>query len=225
METKSTKSLLLGLFCSNPHKLPGNYPELNSIRRRAVEEKSYHRPYSSNKGKVRIYQGIFLGIGFLFLILAGVANTRTASWHCNLYFANGVAIKTLMGSFALLLSISAFGLAFSMRPERETVAYFVKRAKRNLHRTYMREKGLWGWKRFLLFGEKQSQLRHTYLEIKDRLKERGEETLLLMGQIKRMEEYDRETKESLFNKALLELHDQLHSLTQSFCNRTTSKYS
>lgn len=223
--TNTTPSLLLGVFCCEGHKThektAQSYPELYDLREQIEIERNgpHHRPYSANKSKVMSYQGIFLAFSLIFLTLAGLLHFKTTNWTCSLFFGNFMMIKTFITTLSLFFFFSSMWVALSMRIERETINHLAKRAKKRLSKLYAKIRAENGFSSFYFLDDPKSAfLRQLYRETRDRIEDRREETLLLFSRIKNSQDVDPEIKEDLYNQAVLEFHDQLHTILLDFKN-------
>lgn len=222
-ELKIQPSLLLGVFCPEGGKslvkTDNSYPELYDLREQIEIERNgpHHRPYSTNKKRVMAYQGIFLGFSLIFLTLAGLMCFKTTNWTCSLLFGNIMMIKTFIITFSFFLFLASVWTALSMRTEREAVNHLAKRAKKRLRAVYARKQAELGVTSIFSHSDpKAAFLKQLYKEARDKIQDRLEETLLLFSRIKDSKEVDPESKEDLYNQAILEFHDLLYAIILEF---------
>lgn len=188
------------------------YPDLTPFR-----EPPHHRPYTTNKHKVRLYQAGFLLFGMVFLTLAGLIYFKTTNWTCALYFGNCMAVKMIVITLCLFFSFISISTSLNMRTEKEAINHLAKRAKYRLRRTYLRIKAQLGLTSLFSFNDQNAQyLKQIYLDTREIIADRQAETLHLFYRIKNSHEIDPEIKEDLYNQAILEFHDQLFSIVLSF---------
>ena len=106
-----------------------------------------------------------------------------------------------------MLSAAAFGIAYCIRTEREAKNQLIKRAKRKLKRILYKKMAL---------CENYKQLRHEYAAALDKVSESKETAILLFQQISYYHNLSYSEKAVLFNQAILELNDRLHTIINKF---------
>lgn len=221
-----TYSLLIGLYHNHPTRArdnalnPIHYHELNKFRQEIEDNKSgpHHRPFETEKKRSLIYRLIFIGLGFIFFILSLMVYGHTVNWSYSFLFENCMVPKFFICSLCLILSITAFGIGFAIRPEREAAARLVRRGQLKLKRIYNKKLAEIDAKN----SEQAHILRQIYLDFLDKILDSKMVTLLLLTEIankdKTIEPAD------LFNQAILELNDALHLLIQQFNKKLTEIY-
>ncbi len=221
-------SLLLGVFCCEKHKAQSvsyskgkHYPELYDIKEQIAKDKNgpHNRPYSANKHKVSLYRALFFSFGLFFITLAGLIHFKTTNWSCSMFFSNCMMVKTLICTLSIFFSLSAFFIGLTMSTEKEAINHLYRRALLRLAKVYHRKKIEYGLGLFFALGKKYHKaaaLKQYYEEARDKVKNQRTESLLLIERIKSRRENDAVAKEDLFNQVILELHDQLHDIIQTF---------
>lgn len=111
---------------------------------------SYYELYYSKKRLGKLYRGIFLGFGLLFLILANIVYFKTSGGIYQVYFNNFELIKTFSYSLCLFLSLGAFGISYSIRPKNEAIeALMIYIEKKSREKTSALQKEFLPSKKFI----------------------------------------------------------------------------
>lgn len=199
-----------------------HYPSLTRFRQqlRSMEICALHRPYSQQKKSAAVYRTVFIGIALIFLTLMIIILCQKVAWFFSTFLNNHYFAKGILCSICALFSIASLFIGINIRTEKEAVQFLWRRAYRRICRIHTRKRSGLGWKRFLAFfpdhKEKDTEIEHDYHDAVEKMHEVKEHTLVLLDQIRKSKQLDREEKENLLNEGLLEMRDQLNRIVASF---------
>lgn len=195
--------------------LAENYSDLNQFRQQIEVEKSgpHHKPYEAMHKQAFRYRLIFLGIGILFILLGLLVYQHSINWlSYSLIFSSFHTAKTVAYGICFLFAFFAFGIAYSIRAEREAQNLLIKRAKRKLTRILRKKTPL----RWVAIGKQYHPIKCAYDRALDKIQESKEVATLLFQQISYSHHLNPNQKAILFNQAILELNDRLHHIINKF---------
>lgn len=195
--------------------LAESYPDLNHFRRQIEVEKSgpHHKPYEAMQKQALHYRLIFTGIGVLFMLLGILVYQHSINWlSYSLIFSSFHTAKTVAYGICFLFAFSAFGIAYSIRAEREAQNQLIRRAKRKLTRILRKKMPL----RLIAVGKEYHPIKCAYDRALDKMHESKEVTTVLFQQISYSHHLNYNQKAILFNQAILELNDRLHHIINKF---------
>lgn len=202
-----SKNKLLAKF--NP--LQSRYNELNLFRNGAVEGVNlYHHPYTSKKKTVTIYRIVFLTFAVLFGVLGVTTLSVSSTLSCG-FFSLPTTLKGLVMTLCILLSLASFLIGITLRTDKEAIIHTYNHWRRKLKTYYSR-------KRLSLVGPNKhlvKTLRQSYKEVREKMREKQDETLHLIGKIG-SSPLSKEEKETLLNQAIAEFHERLKFLSHGF---------
>ncbi len=187
------------------------YSELDLFRNGAVEGvKLYHHPYTSKKKSVAIYRIVFLTFAILFGVLGVTTLSLPSTLSCG-FFSLPTTLKGLIMTLCIVLSLASFLLGISLRTDKEAIVHSYNHWRRKLKTYYARKRlSLVGPHRHLAKG-----LRQTHKEVQEKMREKRDETLHLIGKIG-SSPLSKEEKETLLNQAIAEFHERLKFLAHGF---------
>lgn len=228
--TTNPTSLLFSLYHHSQqpaqNDLPiRNYKELNKFRQKVEEQKCgpHHQPYQASQKRALSYKAVFFALGILFLFLSYFLYSHTMIWSGNLFFVDFSATKTVICLFTLLLSGLSFILGLAIHGEREAVHKITHRAKNKLRRIYSYKRDEYGLSAFStgLDSKKNAIAKRTLHEAIAKVNDSKKAVCVLLRQIRETKGLDKATLEKLFNQAILEFNDKLHSIIYEFKNKLT----
>jgi hypothetical protein len=195
MQNKNKKILQL-----DDEKTSQAYPDLKDFK----ESQSGPQPlYMEKKKTVIRYRTVFFFFGILFVAFGIFIFSKYPIWIMS-------GIKPIICLITFLLGIASFTVALALRYEREAVRALTHKAEDKLFKAYVERKGQIDGNSHLPFLELMKHkfaLRNPYLAAKAKIKTQEYETIHLMDRIVKAP-IDLESKEKLFNQALLELDDK-----------------
>lgn len=218
-------------FIAKPSVTLKRYADLDLFRQQIEQSKAgfHHQPYTSNKRNTRFYRTIFFGFAVFFLGLSMTAMAIPSALGCGFLFSSCTVVKGMIVTACTLLSLSALTLALRLRPEKEAVAYYVRKTKTHIATIYARKKIRMGIKSIFAFlgpnKLKAAALSQMYHEVNDKINDKKDETLHLVHRITTAETLSNEEKEDLLNQAIEEFNEKLQALTQSFRHATPPHFS
>lgn len=230
VQTYNPKSLLISLHhyhqshptsASNKDLSARSYFELNKFRQKIEEEKSgpHHQPYQAGRKKAITYRTIFYGLGLLFLFLCIFMYTQTMTWAGTMIFVNYTATKMILCVFTFILAIAACIVGQSIKTEKEAANQLIHRAQNKIRRILSYKKAEFGLTRFLSFGrqfKKHIAAKEAFHNAWEKTRESKKITYALLEHIAHTKGLDNPTMEKLFNQAILELNDKLHTIISDF---------
>ena len=160
------------LFTAKLASVPRHYPELEQFKQLIKHSKNinHSHPYTANKTRVLIYRLIFLSISFIFLTLGFLIFWKIGGWSLIFSPTSITAIKGILCSTCAVLFASSLMIALSLRNERETVLFYIHKARFLLKESYVRKRAGIGIQRFLGLGQQNAQLKSRYLEKREKIK-------------------------------------------------------
>ncbi len=178
-----------------------------------------HKPYSHQKSTVLIYRMIFLTIGVIYFILGAILLSKSLSWTCGFIFGSTTAVKSVLLSVCGSVSLSSIWLGLCMTTERESVKNTVRQAHREIKKIYERKLTQNGIKRF--FANEMDLRRSTAFkqhlqDFLDNLHLEQKHATHLVDRIAKSNSLNKESREELFNQAIIELRSKLNSIIQAF---------
>lgn len=213
----SNESTILELFTYHSKKSPlisNNFFELKNFKKELEVTKSlsHYKPFESALKKTIFYRLLFKSIGAFFFFLTIFMYDHSINWlPYSHIFTNSSAAKNVMIFIALFSTFAAFGMSFLISAEKEALYLYINRTKRKLKRIY---------KKKLLEREGLNQdkalktLNLHYQEALDKtssIQRKTKELLHLISKLK-----DEKKKARLYNEALLESNEELHSVINLF---------
>lgn len=212
-------------------KLPSTNPRFQSLElfRQQIEnnkEGNYLQPYTTHKKTTNLYKLIFLFFTLLFAILAFV--TFSLSSHTFLLggFIFGTFVKSVVACLCSLFSFASFGIAITIRSERDVIYHSVRKARSMLSRLYSHKQMRIGHKRFFAFcrdeWDQSGSLKEGYHDICEKINERKEDALALVNRIISAHSLSREEKDALLNQTVEELNAKLMSLVHTFRHKNST---
>ena len=197
------------------------YSELDEFRQEIEESKAglHHQPYSNNKRNVMLYKSVFFGFALFFAFLSLGVLVVPSAISCG-FFSFCTAIKSTLATASSFFSLCSFSIGFMMKPEREAIYHYVRKARKTVATIYARKKIRMGIKRFfVLFTSHRHQaatLRQMFHETCDKINEKKEHALHLAHRISTAKTLTWEQKESLLNQAIEELNESLMKNAHNF---------
>lgn len=170
-------------------------------------------PYALFKKKTWVYKSIFIALAAFFLIFGMFILTKPLFWSFPLLTSEACLI------IKYILTIICFGISFfiarvqtNMRPEREAVYHFIQFHKKQLTKKYQRKKfhlGVSSLFSLITNSPEGTQLQQTYRAMLDLLQDDKEEVFFLCDQIQRSPFLSYQSRELLYNQAILEFKQKL----------------
>lgn len=200
----------------------GIYPELEIFRQQIEIEKNghYQLPYSNVKRKVFTYKSIFMIFGLLFFLLGSLIYMKAVYWSFGHFSYNEFFIvKNLAVAFCGFIGSVSLWIARTMRTEIEAANQVLRRAKYKLGKVFARKKIEYGIQGLLTFGkkyEKSQALKHAYYEACDKFMHRYENLNYLFKRINHSSLLNAQTREHLYNQAILEFGDLTKEIIRDF---------
>ncbi len=216
------QNLLITLYhqsLSIPYNDTETYSDLHQFRNQIEIEKSgpHHKPYEAMQKQALNYRVVFMSLGLIFLLLGVLVYQHSINWlSYSLIFSSFHTAKTLAYSVCFLFALGAFGIAYSLRAEREAQNQLINRAKRKLHRILRKKMPL----KLIVLSKDYHPVKVGYERALDKINESKEVTTLLFQQISYSHHLNTSQKAILFNQSILELNDRLHHIINSFQKTT-----
>lgn len=206
-------------------KKPGygkRYPELELFRQQIEIERrgAYQQPYSNVKKKVFTYKSIFTALGLLFLFLGIIIFMKAVFWSFGRFSYNEFFIaKNLACAFCAFTGFSSLWIARTMRTEIEAANQLLRRGRYKLSKAFTRKKIEHGLKGLFAFWNKYQKslaIKHHYVETQDKLLHHYEDLKHLFERFERAGTLNSQTREHLYNQALLEFEDKINHVISIF---------
>jgi hypothetical protein len=216
VSTGTSKRLLV-----KPFFIQQRYADLDSFRQQIEQSKAglHHQPFTSNKRNTAFYKTIFFGFAAIFFGLGLTAMAIPFSLGCA-FFGTCTLLKGGIVAVCTILSLSAFTLGLRLKPEKEALAYYVRKTKTRISAIYARKKINAGIKSLFAFlgpnRLKAAALRQMYHDTLERINDKNEEAVHLAHRIVTAETLNFQEKEDLLNQAIEEFSEKLHLVVQSF---------
>lgn len=204
-----------------PFFVQQRYSDLDSFRQQIEQSKAgfHHQPFTSNKRNTKFYKTIFFGFAAFFFTLGITAMNIPLALSYG-FFGHSAFVKGVLVSICSTFSLSALTLGLRLKPEKEAVAYCVRKIKARIAAIYARKKINAGIKSLFAFMGpnrlKAAALRQMYQETIGKINDKSEETLHLAHRIATAETLNLLEKEDLLNQAIEEFNEKLQGLVQSF---------
>ena len=93
----------------------------------------YQHLYANKKWQSALYRFIFLSLGLLFLIMAGIIFFKTTNHACGFYFSQCDLLKKGLNMFCFLLAASSFTCSYYIHPEKEAIHYLIGKVEREIN--------------------------------------------------------------------------------------------
>lgn len=200
------------------------YADLDLFRKQIEQGRAglHHQPFTLNKRNTAFYKGVFLGFSAFFFSLDIVVMTAPLALNCG-FFGACTMLKGALISLCTILSLSALTLGLRLKPEKEAIAFYIRKTKARIAAIYERKKIHAGIKSIFAFigpnKHKAAVLKQMYDETIDKIHDINEEALHLSQRIVTAKTLNELEKEDLLNQALEELQEKLqyciHTFTQS----------
>lgn len=197
------------------------YAELDFFRQQIEEARAglHHKPFTSNRRSVFLYQVTFFVFAFFFCLLGITVLSIPSALGCG-FFSSCTAIKGVLASLCTIFALASFTIAFSISQEKEAVLQCVRKAKTTLDTVYSRKRIRLGIKSFAGVFIRQRQkgiaLKHLYQEANDKINDKKDAVLHLIHRISTAETIDFIEKETLLNQAIEELNEKLQHIVYTF---------
>lgn len=197
------------------------FEELNHFRNKVEEGRSglHHYPYTVNKGKVAIYQLIFIILSAVFFGAAAYLYFSHLNWVYFTLLGSCTNLKIFFYFLCAILGASTAFMGMTIRPEKEVADFCFKRAFKKIKKIYDRKvssshcahysspRGMCTIRR----GNKSvyEDLRATIISMR-------EEVQLTLKRIHVSKTMDDEQKEMLYNQTILELQFNLERMVDAY---------
>ena len=197
------------------------YPELELFKKQTHAETHGIDPYffQSIKRKVMGYRLVFFTLALVFIILGFTASTLSLNMSLAFLFGATIEVKWIVSMLSFFLAFSTIVFAISLCSAKEAVNALIQRSLNNLHHQYkshyIKQKGTL----LTYFSDtfhKRSELKQLYHQVKDKIKEKGDKTVLLIKKIREYPQFDGKKRNVLCCQALTELNDKLSFILHSF---------
>lgn len=93
--------------------------------------------YTIIKKRVFFYRMIFLFLGSLFAILAGMLFFHLPNWNFHVVFGGGLPLKVFFSFLAFTLCIASLWIACTLRTTIEAMTFLARDCKRRLKKIYL----------------------------------------------------------------------------------------
>lgn len=197
------------------------FEDLNHFRRKIEEGRSglHQYPYTVNKGKVIIYQMIFLLLSVIFFAAAVHLYFSHFNWVYYMIFSGMLSLKSFLLCVCCGLGIATGGIAFSLKPENEIAEFSLRRALRKIKKIYRRRVHLTHCAHFSspkgMCAIRKGNVT-IYEDLCDKMAMLREEVKMTLKRIRISKTLSDVQKEKLYNQSILELQFQLESLVVAY---------
>lgn len=204
-----------------PFFIQQRYADLDLFREQIEQSKAglHHQPFTTNKRSTTFYRAIFFGFFAVFSALGITTMTIPLALNCG-FFGSCVFLKGIAVIICSFLSILALTLGLRIKPEKEAIAFYVRKTKARISAIYASKKINMGIKNIFVFigqnKHKASALKQMYHEMIEKINDKHEEALHLAHRIITAETVNDQEKEDLLNQAIEEFNEKLRLLVQSF---------
>ncbi|CDZ81051.1 hypothetical protein BN1013_01579 [Candidatus Rubidus massiliensis] len=234
MSDKSTiknynQTLLQSLYLFNQEQI-SPYKNLHAFREKIELKKQspHHLPYKFEEKKVQLYQTIFCSFGLIFALLSAFVAFYARQFSLLIFHHHFIVPKAFIIFIPTVLSLAAFILMYNLSPQREALRRIMETAKKRMRRAYLKKIAFLSFKKGHNFFQRYtltSSLRHDYLSSLEKMDDCKAVTAALLKKIDECEETDSSVREHLYNEALLEFNDKIHSVLHQFQNEIEKNYS
>lgn len=162
--------------------------------------------YYYKKERITYYRAIYFTLSLILLSLGVLVFFQYSS-----VFFIPVAIKSAIGMFSTLFGLFAGGVGLMLKAETDVCIEIWNKGRKKLARTYHYGQVSQGG--FFSRSSRTQQLKTTYLQARDELREAYDETILLLKEADALS-MDLLQKEELFHQALRAFHQRSFSLTE-----------
>lgn len=197
------------------------YADLDLFREEIEQSKAglHHQPFTSNKRSSTLYKAIFLAFSAIFFGLGMATTTIPLALNFG-FLGSSTFFKGTIVVVCSFLSFLALGLGLRIKPEKEAIAFYVRKARARVSAIYASKKINMGLQTLFAFlgqnKRKASALKQMYNEMVERIHDKQEEALHLVHRILTAETLNRQEKEDLLNQAIEEFSEKLQLLVHSF---------
>lgn len=177
-------------------------------------------PFTFTKKKVFTYKSIFLGFGFLFLLLGAFVYLKTLYCPFNGLLGETFQVtKNLVCSFCLIAGFASLFICHYLSVEQEVVGHFTRKAHRDLSNLYARKKIEYKINQLFNFGiayHKSLVLNQIYRESCAKIQDLQDEAYLLFNKMILTKQLSPGKREYLYNQMILELDLKLETILLDF---------
>lgn len=199
----------------------GQYPELNLFRCTVEKQEigPQHRPYQTHRKRIRSYQSIFVALGILFSLFSFAIYSKGVTWVHPYLFNDAGLVKTTVCSLCGLLSLFAFGIAYTISPQLEALLTLRRQARTILRGLYRKKLSELGVHRILPTGNDEIKVQQLKQQFRYRLHQINNSYKIseqLIDAISANPSIDDTAKAKLYNQAIFELNDAFYLLLTEY---------
>jgi hypothetical protein len=210
----------LSSYFSFPKNSP-SFRELNVFRSQMnTFEDCKYGPYALFKKKTLIYKSIFIALAAFFLILGTFILSKPLFWSFPLLSgARCLMIKYFLGFMCFGITSFIYRVQIHMQPETEATSHFLQHYRSQLAKIYRRKKLELGFSIFMSFISSSPQYTHLqqdYQTVMHDIQDDQEEIFFLFDKIRRSPYLNYQSRELLYNQAILELKQKLNHNLETF---------
>jgi len=190
------------------------YPELTQFKQELISAgATFFQPYDLYKKMAFFYRCVFLGFSALFAALMSLVFMQGIDWPIFL-LGYSLLLKACLGGLSAIFSLVGLLVALSITPEKEATHQVWKKARYWIVQIYRHRRARFGWKR--VFSHQMHQIRHAYHDALEKMHDAREKTSVILNHIASAVHLQQDQRAHLFNQAVLDLRDQLHTIITQY---------